>query len=72
MKASIPVGIQPGTKILQIEWHEGEGIEKTFWKLWLHHDRLMQFGTYLCLYENGTIERITIGQDGSETVDRIR
>jgi len=66
MKATIPVGVQPGTKLLQLEYRD------THWKLWLHHDRLMQHGTFLLLYADGTIERITVGVDGSETVDRIR
>lgn len=67
MRATVPVGIQPGTKLLQLSW-EGGGV----WQLWLYHDKLMKHGTYLKLYSDGAIERVTVGMDGTETIDRIR
>jgi len=67
MKATFPVGVQPGTKLVQLSY-EGGGV----WLLWIHHDRLMQHGTYLKLYSDGAIERITVSLDGTEDIVKVR
>lgn len=73
MRATIPIGIQPGTKLLRIDRVIAEKEEwPSYWKIWLHHDLQMQHGTYLALYDDGCIERITIGRDGTETTERIK
>ncbi len=57
-----PVGIQPGTKLLQLRYNS----ETKTWKLWLHHDRLMQYGTFLLLSAEGGVTRIVLRPDGTE------
>lgn len=68
MDATVPIGIQPGTKLLQIVPPHGDGM----WVLWLYHDRLMKSGTYLKLYPDGKMERVTLSLDGTEEVVRVR
>jgi len=63
-----PIGVQPGTKLLQLRYLP----QTQSWKLWLHHDRQMQFGSFLILSPSGSIERITIRPDGTEEVFRVK
>ncbi len=79
MKATIPIGIQPGTKLLRIarqpksqsvethlirKW--GMAVDREtvteiegYWDIWLNTNDFIH-GTFLRLYDNGKIERITI------------
>jgi hypothetical protein len=79
VKATIPVALQPGTKLLRLERiaHKYAATRPDgspcyelrldgAWKLWLHHDTQMQHGTYLLLHDNGTIENVTDLPDGTE------
>lgn len=66
--ATVPVAIQPGTKLLQLRYDESAQA----WLLWLHHDRLMQHGTYLRLEADGGVERVTVQVDGSVETFRVR
>ena len=72
MKATIPIGIQPGTKLLRIARQVGENRSYLraqnkwvllgsdgYWDIWLNTNDFIH-GTFLRLYDNGKIERITI------------
>ena len=72
MKATIPIGIQPGTRLLRIarspetveyagedqRWFNGNG----YWIIWLHTNDFIH-GTFLRLHDNGLIENVTIRSD---------
>lgn len=68
VKATIPVAIQPGTRLLQMHYEEATST----WILWLHHDLQMQFGTFLRLEPGGGIERVVRRPDGTDEVFRVR
>ena len=68
VEVAIPIGIQPGTKLLALRWLPERGL----WKLWLHHDLAMQYGTFLLLSPEGSIERITLKPDGTEETHRVK
>lgn len=68
VEVAIPIGIQPGTKLLQLRWLPERGL----WKLWLQHDLAMQYGTFLLLSPDGGIERITLRPDGTEEIHRVK
>jgi hypothetical protein len=82
VRPSIPVGIQPGTKVLRLERnpkhsrlsYQGKRIsfyEEGSWCLWINtHD--YQSGTYLKLYDDGMIERVTLFADGCEEVQLVK
>ena len=67
MRATIPIAVQPGTKLLRM-YHD---VQRDFWILWLFHDLQMTNGTFLRLNANGTADRVTLSRDGTETIDRI-
>ena len=77
------IGIPPGMRVLYIERHEvmtekswgKNGIMtstiKGHYRLWLHtSDRLL--GTFLKLYDNGKIERITVRANEGDQIDLIK
>lgn len=73
MKATIPIGIQPGTKLLRIErvpitrhWQDGQ------WLVWIHHNPDFTLGTYLTLYQDGKITNTTVSEDGTENVFQVK
>lgn len=68
VKASIPIGIQPGTKLVHLQYDE----EHRSWVLWVRHDPTLQHGTQLILGPDGDIERVIIRPDGSEERFRVR
>lgn len=68
VEVAIPIGIQPGTKLLALRWLP----ERKLWKLWLHHDLAMQYGTFLLLSPDGGIERIVLRPDGTEESHRVK
>jgi hypothetical protein len=67
-KATVPIAIQPGTKLIQLRYET----ETHTWELWLHHNLTMQHGTYLRLEVDGGIERVTVRPDGTEETFRVR
>lgn len=71
-KASIPIGIQPGTKLIHMQYEPASKAEPPHWVLWVHHDAQLRHGTFLRLYPDGRMERVTLGADGMEDVTRIR
>lgn len=68
VRATIPVAIQPGTRLLQMHYEEATST----WILWLHHDLQMQYGTFLRLGADGSIERVVRRPDGTDDVFRVR
>ena len=37
------------------------------WRMWLHANGDFTLGTFICLFDNGSIERVTWHPDGTET-----
>lgn len=83
MKSPHKIGIPPGVRVLHIERHEEQWIEHptedaaykqvAHYRLWIHRnvsDRLL--GTYLALWDNGKIERITVRANEGDQVDLIK
>lgn len=66
-KATVPIAVQPGTKLLQLHYEP----ETHTWILWLHHNLTMTHGTFLRLEPDGHIERVTVRPDGSEETFRV-
>ena len=67
MKATVPVAIQPGTKLLQLRYEPDTHV----WELWLHHNLTMQHGTFLRLELDGHITRVIVYPDGHEETFRV-
>lgn len=81
MKPVHKIGIPPGMRVLFIERHEvryvGDQYNETrldgHYRLWIHRslsDRLL--GTFLKLYDNGKIERVTVRSGEGDQVDLIK
>jgi hypothetical protein len=68
VKATVPIAIQPGTKLLQLHYED----DTRTWILWLHHNLTMQHGTFLRLSPDGGIMRVTVRPDGTEELFRVR
>lgn len=66
MKATIPIGIQPGTKLLRIarqsKVYGDFTVDDGHWIIWLHTNDFIH-GTFLRLHDNGLIENVTIRSD---------
>jgi hypothetical protein len=63
----IPIGIPPRTTLLHIRRHQ------TFWACWIGIKDMQApysdwIGRYLCLYDDGRMESITINDDYTEEV----
>lgn len=84
MKALINIGIQAGTKLLRIQRQEAtlrfkehayEEIETInqlgYWIIWLATSDYI-YGTFLRLYDDGRIERITVRNDEPDDVMLIK
>ena len=87
MKATIPIGVPPGLRVMHIERGtsnrdfiempdgelRGSIFDEGHWKFWIHRnvsDRLL--GTFLKLYDNGKIERVTVRSGEGDQVDLIK
>jgi hypothetical protein len=68
LRATIPIAIPPGTKLLHMYYD----VDAHTWNMWLHHDLQMQHGTQLVLEPGGGIERVTVKPDGTEQRFRVR
>lgn len=78
MKAFNNIGIPPGTKMLRIQRQSGEPVAwigarsgnptpvlfkpNGFWIIWLNTNDFIH-GTFLKLYDDGMIERVTVRED---------
>ncbi len=80
-QAIIPIGIPPGTKILRIErceakdsYYQGTRLvmNEGYWMLWINADQRYEYGTYIKLFDNGKIDRVTQRPDGSEDIMSIK
>jgi hypothetical protein len=78
MKAGIPIGVPPGTRIWKLERNKATEIElgkyrttskhDGFWLIWIH-TRDYIHGTFLKLYDNGAIENVTVrAGEGDEVI----
>lgn len=61
-RATIPVALQPGTTVLRIERAPNHS-----WMLWLN-TRDYIHGTFLQLYDDGMIERVTVRNDEGDSI----
>lgn len=68
VRVPIEIGIPPGTKLVRLHYDEPQ----QSWRLWIHHDRLFQYGTFLKLSPSGGIERVTLRPDGTEEVHVVK
>lgn len=66
MKATIPIAIPPGTKMLRIE-----RVPDGYWKLWLNTNNF-KHGTFLELHDDGSILRTTIRTDDVEETITVK
>ncbi len=66
MKATIPISVPPGTRLLRIarepKVYGDFSIDDGYWIIWLH-TRDFIHGTFLRLHDNGKIESVTIRED---------
>lgn len=85
MKATIPIAITPGTRVLRLERQQPEFTWRCsvcqvkqdddmnpangYWQLWIHANRDITQGTVLRLYDDGRIDNITIDEDGIERLN---
>lgn len=68
MKATIPIGIPPRTKLLRLERLP----DIKAWHLWLHQSPDGTLGTFLRLHNDGRIERVTVRADEGDEVFVIK
>lgn len=84
MKALINIGIQAGTKLLRIQRQEEQLEDKEIkhgkfvpflecghWIIWLATSDYI-YGTFLRLYDDGRIERVTVRNDEPDDVMLIK
>ena len=74
LKATSRIGLPAGTKDVRLERVDSDTVYYShhFWKLWLSYDKTMEFGTYLALYDDGSIDRVTVHPDGWEQTINIK
>lgn len=83
MKATIPIGLQPNTKLLRIERvvigddrftnpnHGGKEYDGA-WMIWIYHNPDFTLGTYLTLHSDGRVTNSTVKEDGTEEVFQVK
>lgn len=59
--------IQAGQRHIVIDFIDDEE-HCPLWAVWLSHDPQCRFGTYLLLFGDGRIERVTENPDGVDSV----
>lgn len=83
MKATIPIAVQPNTRVLRLEripyqlhyLPETPKLpleEQGYWRIWLHHDLALTQGTFIDLHDNGSITRTTIQASGEEHTFNVK
>lgn len=70
MHATSRIGLPAGAKDVRLERVDSDTCH--YWRLWLSFDKHMQFGTYLVLHDDGSIDRVTQHTDGWEQVMKIK
>ena len=71
MKTAIKIGIPPRTKALLIE-RKPCTTKDGSWLLWINANHDFTQGTFLRMYDNGMMERVTVYEDGNERVSIIK
>jgi hypothetical protein len=64
----IKIAFQYGAKALRLERDSINGC----WNLWTHANPTFTIGTFMCLYDSGAIEQVTIEPDGSRRVILVK
>jgi hypothetical protein len=77
MKATIPITLSPGTKLLRIErvpkhFESVNLVVPGEWRIWLNANYNFTLGTQLVLYNDGRISNVTQNEDGSETIYEVK
>lgn len=67
MKATIPIGLPPRTKLLRID-----RIENVGWRVWINQSPCGNLGTFLLLRNNGQIERYTMRDGEGDEVFTVK
>lgn len=62
VKATSRIGLPAGTKDVRLERVLDDG--RGYWKLWWSYNSDMTLGTFLSLYDDGSIVRVTVRDDG--------
>jgi len=69
LKPPIRISVPPNTRAYRIERNNVGRIENIgSWVLWLHPAPDFNSGTFLKLYDDGSMSRVTLYPDGSEDV----
>lgn len=75
IRASTPISIEPGTRLIRIErvlFSEIDGVRRdASWFLWIN-TRDFVHGTGIRLYGDGRMERVTVYEDGTEDILTIK
>ena len=71
IRATIPIAIQPGTKLLRLERILEEDYKDT-WRIWLNANIDFTLGTCLVLHYDGSITNNTQNEDGTETIFQVK
>lgn len=79
MKAPHRIGLPPQLRALYIErypkpkeYYQGQGEARGYWRLPIHTDPTNTYGTFLKLYDNGLIERVTVRADEGDEIVVIK
>ncbi len=56
----------------EIEWGEEVPIDAGYWCIWLTANKDFTLGTFIKLCHDGKVLRITLHEDGTETVFEVR
>lgn len=73
MKLPIRISVPPNTKAYRIERNVRGRIDNVgSWCLWIHPSLDFSQGTYLKLYDDGAMERVTLHADGSEDAMTVK
>lgn len=54
------IGIMPNTRVLKVD----RNTKHSCWCVWLYGNTDLTLGTYLALYDDGRVERVTVAPDG--------
>ena len=72
VRPTIRLGLQPGTRALRLERNASDNEKGGGWVLWISPNTDFTAGTYMYLRDNGSIERVTLHEDGTETTFLVR
>jgi hypothetical protein len=64
----IKIAFQYGSRALRLE----RDVCGKCWNLWTHANSDCTIGTFMCLYDDGAIEQVTIEPDGSRRTITVK